>query len=129
MKRGTVIVSRSMASGRWFRTQVKRTATNKRSPAHDLTFSVPKSVSTYLSQAPTDIREIGQSDHNRAVRFAMSCAEELIGASRRGKGGKVWEKADLIAAIFEHGTSRAEELAVPNRIMTSIANERASACT
>lgn len=82
---------------------------HKRSPAHDLTFSAPKSVSTYLSQAPRDIREIGQAAHNRAVRFAMSCAEELVGVSRRGKGGKFWEKADLTAAIFEHGTSRAEE--------------------
>ncbi len=80
---------------------------HKRSPGFDLTFSAPKSFSTFLSQSSHEVQAVGRAIHMRAVKAAISCAEEVAGFSRRGKGGKVWDRAGFITAIFEHGTSRA----------------------
>jgi conjugative relaxase-like TrwC/TraI family protein len=82
---------------------------HKRCPAWDLTFSAPKTVSVIWSQAPKEVREVIEEAHREAVRIALSIMEELAGITRRGKGGNVWEHAAFVYAVFEHGTSRAQE--------------------
>ncbi len=75
----------------------------------DLTFSAPKSVSVAWSQAPEPIRHEIQQAHEQAVRAALTQAEELYGWTRRGKEGQTLERAHLVSALFEHGTSRAQD--------------------
>lgn len=73
----------------------------------DLTFSAPKSVSVLWSHADPELRRSIQEAHDRAVSAAMSYVENEIAFTRRGKGGKRWEHAAILAATFQHGTSRA----------------------
>src|SRR5262249_36583064 len=47
--------------------------------------------------------------HHAAVEAALRYFEDHFAWTRRGKGGAVWERARLVAAAFEHGSSRAEE--------------------
>ena len=82
---------------------------HQRCPGWDLTFSAPKSVSVLWSQSSPEVRRLIEAAHNEAVRVALSIMEEAAGITRRGSGGKIWERADFIYALFEHGTSRAQE--------------------
>lgn len=80
-----------------------------RQSAWDLTFSAPKSVSVLWSQSDKKVRSIIEEAHRKAVTGALSYLEENATYTRRGKGGAYHEKASLIAAMFEHSTSRALE--------------------
>ena len=73
----------------------------------DLTFSAPKRVSVAWSQASPEISREIQSAQKEAVRAALRYLEENCAETRRGKGGLTIEKANLVFATFEHGTSRA----------------------
>lgn len=76
----------------------------------DLTFSAPKSVSTlWAVAADPEIREAIQRAHREAVKSALDYLQEEAGFTRRGGGGAQIERADLIFATFEHGTSRAQD--------------------
>lgn len=75
----------------------------------DLTFSAPKSVSALWSQCGPDLRAKLEACHERAVRAALDYLQEEAATTRRGKGGKTIEKAQLVFACFEHGTSRAHD--------------------
>jgi conjugative relaxase-like TrwC/TraI family protein len=75
----------------------------------DLTFSAPKSVSVvWGASTDTDLRAAISGAHGRAVKAALDQlqhdAEAIV--ARRGKGGLVQEKADMVVATFQHGTSR-----------------------
>jgi conjugative relaxase-like TrwC/TraI family protein len=85
---------------------VQNAGDKRRQNGWDLTFSAPKSVSVLWSQADENVREKIQKAHAAAVESALDLAEQLAGESRRGKGGLEREKAKLIFATFEHGTSR-----------------------
>jgi len=75
----------------------------------DLTFSAPKSVSVAWSQSdPDTAREIREAQQE-AVETALEYIEQECGYTRRGKGGRIVEKAKCIFSTFEHGTSRAEQ--------------------
>ena len=78
-------------------------------PGWDLTFSAPKSVSTLWSQADEATRRDIQQAHKEAVTAALDYLEKEAGVTRRGKGGEHEEKAKLLIAMFEHGTSRAQD--------------------
>ncbi len=80
-----------------------------RQPGWDLTFSAPKSVSTLWSQAPEPLRQAIQEAHYESVRAALGYLEDAAGVTRRGHGGTEVEQAGLVIALFEHGTSRAQE--------------------
>jgi conjugative relaxase-like TrwC/TraI family protein len=80
-----------------------------RTPGWDLTFSAPKSVSVLWSQAPQEIRERIQAAHLAAVKEALTYLEQEASFTRRGHGGKDLTPVRLIAALFEHGTSRASD--------------------
>jgi|CXWL01.1.fsa_nt_gi conjugative relaxase-like TrwC/TraI family protein len=76
-------------------------------PGFDLTFSAPKSVSVLWSQADPATRGQIQEAHAAATREALRYLEDEAALSRRGKGGVTSVRAGLVAALFEHGTSRA----------------------
>lgn len=78
----------------------------KRQPGWDLTFSAPKSVSLAWAIGPQEIRQAIQQAHFEAVKTALGYVEETCAWSRRGKGGQRRERAGLIIATYEHGTSR-----------------------
>ena len=85
---------------------VQNAGEETRSAGWDLTFSAPKSVSCLWSQAPEELRdEIGDA-HFKAVATTLQYLEAAAGFSRSGAEGK-WVEADLVFALFEHGTSRA----------------------
>jgi conjugative relaxase-like TrwC/TraI family protein len=73
----------------------------------DLTFSAPKSVSVLWALAPDDARHEIEQAHQRAVEQALEYVEEKAGLTRRGHGGKILEKAELVFATFQEGASRA----------------------
>lgn len=75
-------------------------------PGFDLTFSAPKSASVLWSQASPEYRHAIQEAQFRAVQAGIAFIEESVAVARSGKGGHVAERAGLIAASFEHGTSR-----------------------
>lgn len=79
-------------------------------PGWDATFSAPKSVSVLWSQAAPELRSKIQDAHFSAVADAVGYLEKKVAYTRRGKGGEVIEPAvGLVAAAYEHGTSRAQD--------------------
>lgn len=81
----------------------------KRASAWDLTFSAPKSVSVVWALGSADTRLSIQKAQERATQYALEYLEDVAGLSRTGKQGGKLEKASLIFATFEHGTSRAQD--------------------
>lgn len=75
----------------------------------DLTFSAPKSVSVAWSQSDAATAMAIREAQQEAVETALEYIEEQCGYTRRGKGGRIIEKAKCIFSTFEHGTSRAEQ--------------------
>jgi len=75
----------------------------------DLTFSAPKSVSVAWAAAPPQIRGKIKDIQQRAAESALEYLQAVAGVTRRGKEGIDAERARLIIATFEHGTSRAQD--------------------
>jgi len=88
---------------------VRNAGDKDRQSGWDLTFSVPKSVAVAWAVAPPEIRAQIENAHRQAVREALSYVQEVAGLTRRGRGGVAVEPAKLVAALFEHGTSRAQD--------------------
>ncbi|MBI1827319.1 MAG: relaxase domain-containing protein [Planctomycetes bacterium] len=86
---------------------VKNAGSEDRKPGWDLTFSVPKSLSTFWSQADPLTRRRIQQVHQKAIEVALEYLQEQAGWTRRGKGGRFQELGGLVVGTFEHGTSRA----------------------
>ena len=80
-------------------------------PSHqsgwDLTYSAPKSVSILWSQGDAEARSAVEECHREAVAAAFDYLEEEVSLTRTGKGGLTLERSRVVAAAFEHGTSRA----------------------
>ena len=77
----------------------------QRQPGIDCTFSASKDVSVIWSQFPS-IRQSIQEIQQLAVGSSLGIAESTIAFCRAGKQGSELVRARLVAAIFEHGTSR-----------------------
>ena len=76
-------------------------------PAWDLTFSSPKSVSITWARADQQLKKQLQNAHLDAVQQSLAFIEQHASFTRRGKAGAESEAvAGLLAAGFEHGTSR-----------------------
>jgi conjugative relaxase-like TrwC/TraI family protein len=86
---------------------VQNPGSPKRTRGWDMTFSMPKTVSTLWSQTTPENRQTLQRIHAEAVKEALQYAQEVAGHTRRGKGGNEIDQAKLLFAVFEHGTSRA----------------------
>lgn len=80
-----------------------------RRPGWDLTFSAPKSVSVLWAFADEEMRTQISAAHETAVRAALAYLQDVAAWTRRGKAGESLEHADLAVAMFEHGTSRAQD--------------------
>ena len=87
----------------------RNAGSEKRSPGLDMTFSADKSVSTLWAIADPELRARIEQAHNDAARVAL---EETVfrhcGFTRiRDREGQIHVlRADLMAAMFQHGTSR-----------------------
>ncbi|MCP4543449.1 MAG: relaxase domain-containing protein, partial [Chloroflexi bacterium] len=78
-----------------------------RSSGIDLTFSVDKSVSTLWAIADPALREAIEKCHNDAARHALnSIYKKMVSYTRRGQKGAEVLKADILGAMFQHGSSR-----------------------
>jgi len=76
-------------------------------PGWDFSFTVPKSVSTLWSQIDAPLRAELQRIQQESVQEAMSFIEKTAVFTRTGKGGHEFVPSKMIAACFEHSTSRA----------------------
>jgi len=81
--------------------------TGARRPGYDLTFSAPKSVSALWAMADAGRRAEIEAAQAKATEAALLYIEQNLLHARRGKGGIETEAAQMIAATFQHGTSRA----------------------
>ena len=77
-----------------------------RRPAWDLTFSAPKSVSVLWATLDEQSRDQIRQAHDAAVKKTLDYLERELLECRRGKDGTERESAQLVSALFEHGTSR-----------------------
>ena len=89
----------------------------------DLTFSAPKSVSTLWSLGGTVAGQHVVAAHRAAVTAALTYLDTHAGLSRRGTDGvEQVATAGLVAALFDHRTSRAGDpqlhthALVPNKL-------------
>ena len=73
----------------------------------DLTCSDPKVVSVLWCAACDQTRYDIQGAHFEAVKAMVRSLERNVAFTRRGKRGSATERVGLVAAAFEHGTSRA----------------------
>jgi hypothetical protein len=74
----------------------------------DLTFSVPKSVSTVWAIADAPTQAVIYRAHLDAIAEAIRYAERNVVFSRSGRGGVVQEEIrGVVAAAFDHWDSRA----------------------
>lgn len=79
-------------------------------PGWDLTFSAPKSVSAAWAAADETERAAIAATHDTAVDAALGLLEDEAATARRGRAGESHERAaSLIAAVYQHSTSRAQE--------------------
>ena len=87
----------------------RNAGSDKRSPGLDMTFSADKSVSALWAISDPELRAEIERAHNDAARVAL---EETVfqhcGFTRiRDRDGQIHVlQADLMAAMFQHGTSR-----------------------
>jgi conjugative relaxase-like TrwC/TraI family protein len=75
----------------------------------DLCFSAPKSVSVLWAVGENELRAKIEAGHAQAIGRAFTLIQDKAGFARAGHDGLRHEKAQLVAAVFQHGTSREAE--------------------
>lgn len=75
----------------------------------DLTFSAPKSVSVLWALTDERTRSVIERVQLQAVDAAVDYLEKEAGWCRRGRFGAAFERATLVVAAFQHGTSREQD--------------------
>lgn len=95
----------------------------------DLTFSPPKDVDALWAAAPPELRAEIQRCHFSAVRRAMNYVESEAAVCRRGKGGTEREVVKIACAVFEHGTSRANDPKLHSHAVVANVGVRADGTT
>lgn len=89
---------------------VQNAGKENRRAGWDLTFSVPKSISVIWSQATPEMQARIQELHHQAVADTLAFVEQNLAYARTGKAGMGQiVPVKLVAAVFEHGTSRASD--------------------
>ncbi|MGH9124321.1 MAG: MobF family relaxase, partial [Acidimicrobiales bacterium] len=102
-----VLAGRDPATGRMLVSG--RAASAGRTPGYDLTFSAPKSVSLLSVLGDPAVGEQVRAAHRAAVDEAMRLVENEVAKARRGAGGARQVAAEVVAAAFDHHTSRAND--------------------
>lgn len=77
----------------------------------ELCISTPKSVSLGI-EFGGEVGPVFSDAHRYGVAALVAFAEAAVVETRRGRGGHIREPAKVVAATFEHATSRASD---PNR--------------
>lgn len=75
-------------------------------PGFDLTFSVPKSISTLWALSDERVRRLIEQAIDESVRETITWFESDQKLARRGKGGRHHDYAKLVVAMFDHKTAR-----------------------
>ncbi len=88
---------------------VQNAGKEDRQSGWDLTFSPPKSVSVVWACVDQALSMEIVRAHHQAVEAVLGDLERTALFTRRGKAGSRQEPAGMVAAIFEHGTSRAQD--------------------
>ena len=115
------------AEGRCSTSRRRRTCSisrrrRRKVPGYDLTFSAPKSVSVVFGIAEPDVQRRVLEAHRVAVDAALAYLEREAVRVRRGQGGRQVIEADgLLAAAFDHRTSRAGDPQLHTHVL--IANQ------
>jgi conjugative relaxase-like TrwC/TraI family protein len=82
----------------------------KHRPGWDLTFNAPKSVSVLWARSNEQTKAAIQDIQKQAVLNALKLLEDNAAFTRRGKAGAEFESVEgLVAGLFEHSTSRAQD--------------------
>ena len=87
---------------------VQNAGKDDRQCGSDQCFSMPKSGSVAFALFP-ELREGIRRCQEDAVKYALSEEESTILFSRKGKGGREHVPAKMVAALYEHCCSRAED--------------------
>lgn len=96
---------------------VQNAGKNNRQPGWDFTFSAPKSVSVLWSQLDKRRRQQVQLAQQHAVLATVGYFEKNHAFSRVGRGGGDRVPVGLVAAIFEHGCSRALDMQLHTHVL------------
>ena len=97
-------------NGHWLieRGEVERFIADRKQPqvvmGYDSTFSTPKSISAYWGTASADERRLIEAAWDRAVDAGMAYVEDNAISVGRGRGDR--RASGMVAAAFDHGTSR-----------------------
>jgi conjugative relaxase-like TrwC/TraI family protein len=89
--------------------QIQNWKDRERQSGWDFTLSAPKSLSALWSQVGDATRKKLEEAHVVAVKKALVFLEKEAAITRRGQGGKIFEKAKVVWVLFQHGTSRAND--------------------
>ncbi len=90
----------------------RNAGSENRTPILDITFSADKSISALWAVAPEDVREKIERAHHEAARWALqeTLQEHCSWTRIRNKDGIIEVvPADICGAIFQHGSSRAND--------------------
>ncbi len=98
--------------------QVQNAGKENRQMGWDLTYSAPKSVSIVWAGADPSHRHEIEEAHRKAVECAFDYLEANT-VTRRGKGGYIHESTGLVAARFNHYTSRAGDPQLHSHVVVS----------
>jgi conjugative relaxase-like TrwC/TraI family protein len=88
---------------------VRNGGKDSRNPGQDLTFSLEKSASILWALGDERLRKAIEGIHAAGVKEALDFLEMKAGFARVGTDGQVLVKCPLLFALFEHGTSRAQD--------------------
>jgi conjugative relaxase-like TrwC/TraI family protein len=84
---------------------VQNAGKDGRQSGWDCVIAAPKSVANAWAALPK-YRPLIENAHDEAVRRTLADAQELVGWTRRGKGGTERERANLVWATFQHASTR-----------------------
>ena len=107
--------------------QVQNAGKENRQMGWDLTYSAPKSVSIVWAGADPSHRQEIEEAHRKAVECAFDYLEANT-VTRRGKGGYIHESTGLVAARFNHYTSRAGDPQLHSHVVVSNFSVRNTDC-
>lgn len=93
---------------------VQNALSESRRAGFDLTFSVPKSVSIARAVGGEELASLIDVASERAVHASIELIQELCGFSRRGVGGQLIERSNMVFGVFRHETARGVDGGLPD---------------